>query len=455
MTTTPKNNPNTSDEWRQTLLDWTAKQGRILTDEGKAIDHYCSERGFSFAPNELPHYHLERGDTHQVFHRWAVAAAAASSDQEEEEAILSSSSPIVGAWSRPLFTGKWEQSTDREETVYNIQTGSLFIDLRIPTSKPVSRWENLPVGGGDDDDDSSRQAFESMSDEDLRLYARQHVFAGYSVISHERNNNNNSNSNNRMSNNLPLCTRHHCIDWNYVSGKPRPRPNKWYIEGRKNNNTNNNGNNTPPFHTWKEWSYATDENGQCYYWEKWERIAGDEFGRGLRLAMRKKQKQRGGPISDGVVSKDDDSNNDAILVAVGDHFNYIVGRQFLDLQQQQQHTRYRDAGNTVELVDLAIQHGDREIAISHLSLAGGHGTISSGWKIDCAVQPWQHGKNVFDCLSGNCCNEQVKVIGSSGGNTGCISWEVVIGNDSWDVYECSLSKDELQQLLLSRKMSRL
>ena len=411
MASTPQNNTNNS--WQQTLLDWTAKQGRILTDEGKAIEHYCSERGFPFASNELPHYHLERGDSHEVFHCWAAEAASSSSCADQEE-----QSPIVGAWSRPLFTGTWEHSTDNEETVYNIQARSLFIDLRIPTSKPVSRWEKLYV---ERRLSSSRQAFEVMSDEDLRLYARQHVFAGYSVISREKN------SNNRMSNKLPLCTRHHCIDWNYVNNKPRPRPNKWYIEGR-----NSNGN--TPFHTWKEWSYATDENGQCYYWEKWERISGDELGQGLRLAMRKKKKQL---------------SSDAILVAVGDHFNYIVGRESLDL-----HTRYRDASNTVELVDLALQNGDRDTAISHLSLAGGHGTISSGWKIDCALQPWHHGKSVFDCLLCNSsCNEEVRVIGND--SAGCMAWEVVLGNDSWDVYECSLSRDELQQLLLSRKMSKL
>ena len=414
---------NDSDDWRTTLLGWTAKQGRILTDEGKATEHYCSERGFPFASNELPHYHLERGDSHQVFRRWA-AAASSCNDQEGK-------SPIVGAWSRPLFTGKWEHSTDNDEVVYNIQTGSLFIDLRIPMTKPVSRWENLLCGDNKNEGQiiSSHQAFESMSDEDLRLYARQHVFAGYSVISQEKNNNNENNSN-KMSNNLPLCTRHHCIDWNYVSGKPRPRPNKWYIEGR-------NINERTPFNTWKEWSYATDENGQSYYWEKWERITGDELGQGLRLAMRKKKQV---PSREGC--------DDAILVAVGDHFNYIVGRQFLDL-----HTRYGDASNTVELVDLAIQNGDRDTAISYLSLAGGHGTISSGWKIDCALQPWQHGKSVFDCLQCNTCNEEVKVIGSS--NVGCISWEVLIGNDSWDVYECSLSREKLQQLFLSRNMSRL
>ena len=415
MVNTPQKNTNNS---LQNLLDWTAKQGRILTDEGKATEHYCSERGFPFASNELPHYHLERGDSHEVFHCWAAEAVSSSSCAEQ--------SPIVGAWSRPLFAGTWEHSTDNEETVYNVQTRSLFIDLRIPTSKPVSNWENLLGGDNDTNEERrrlsspSRQAFEVMSDEDLRLYARQHVFAGYSVISREKN------SNNRMSNKLPLCTRHHCIDWNYVNGKPRPRPNKWCIEGRNGNGT--------PFHTWKEWSYATDEKGQCYYWEKWERISGDELGQGLRLAMRKRKKQ---------------GSSDAILVAVGDHFNYIVGRQSLEL-----HTRYRHASNTVELVDLALQNGDRDTAISHLSLAGGHGTISSGWKIDCALQPWHHGKSVFDCLICNSCYDEVRVTGSDD-DASCMAWEVVIGNDSWDIFECSLSRDELQQLLLSRKMSKL
>jgi hypothetical protein len=397
---------NTDDQQQQILLDWTAKQGRILTDEGKATEYYCSERGFPFALSELPHYHLERGETHQVFHRWAAAATQ---------------SPIVGAWTRPLFIGKWEHSTNNEEIVYNIQTSSLFIDLRIPTCKPVSRWEKLLGSDSNEHIRSSRQVIESMSDEDLRLYARQHAFAGYAVISQEKNN---------QMNNLPLCTRHHCIDWNYVSGKPRPRPNKWFIEGKSDGKS--------PFNVWKEWSYATDQNGQCYYWERWERIDGDDFGKGLRLAMRRKGKRKQ------VSCKKEDV--DAILVAVGDHFNFIVGRQYND----NAHTRYRDANNTAELVDSSLQQGDRDTAISYLSSFGGHGTISSGWKVDCALQSWQHGLSVFDCLQ--CNNEDVKV-GSTG--DACTSWEVVIGDDFWEVYECSLCRDGLQQLLLSPKKSRL
>jgi len=194
-----------------TLLDWSAKQGRILTDEGKAVEYYCSERGFPFTSAELPHHHLEKRNSHEVFHGWAVTAAAAANRTNDDDDSSRQRCPIIGAWSRPLFTGKWEHSTNNEESVFNIQTGTLFIDLRIPTSKPVSRWENLSSSSTIDNNDgrqkpailSSRQILESMSDEDLRLYARQHVFAGYSIISQEKNNNSNG-----MSKKLSICTRH-------------------------------------------------------------------------------------------------------------------------------------------------------------------------------------------------------------------------------------------------------
>jgi len=84
------------------------------------------------------------------------------------------------------------------------------------------------------------------------------------------------------------------LDWNYVRGKPRPRPNKWYID------TNNI---TGPNNFWKESSYSTDEHGQSYYFERWQRINGDENGKGLSLAMRKRN-----GTGDG---------NDGILVVVG------------------------------------------------------------------------------------------------------------------------------------------
>lgn len=266
-------------ESNQYLMDWTAKQGRILTDSGNALQYYSQQNGYTYTKEELPHYYLEQGVTHSIFRKRAI---------EDSNRRRTTYSPIIGVWDRPLFAGKWEHTTNNDEIVYNIQTGTLFVDLRIPKCKPIKKWEKIK---GRQTTDNSRKVLEMMSDEELRLYARQHIFGGYSMLTSTEDNN---------TRRLPLCTRHHCIDWNYIPGKPRPRPNKWYIEVY---------NNSP--NVWKELSYATDEHGQSYYYERWERINGDESGKGLRLAMRKKES--------------DSFDSDGILVAVGvsDELEYV------------------------------------------------------------------------------------------------------------------------------------
>ncbi|KAL3776352.1 hypothetical protein HJC23_010620 [Cyclotella cryptica] len=410
-------------------LDWSAKQGRILTDRGSALSYYSEENGFPFSPEvsgllhdctvmyrcssfnhapywvwqELPHYHLERGDSNSIFRNWS-----------KEFLQKRTKCPIVGAWKRPLFAGKWEHSTEEDEEVFNIQTSTLFIDLRIPRSKPVCKWENMETQSIDNGTGNYRQILQSFSDHDLRLYARQHVFGGISVLSAEH-----------TGKSLPLCTRHHCIDWNYVTGKPRPRPNKWYIEGNQDDNTGG-----APFDTWKEWSYATDENGQCYYSERWERLPCDDFGNGLRLAMRRRLR----------ASDDKNIHVDAILVAVGDHFNYIIGREPLQYAK-----KYPNANTLVEIVDTAIACGDRDTAISYLSLDGGHGTISSGWVVDCSIQSWRHGTRVFDCIAQSRDSSDIKVCGDGSDYQ---LWEVYMGGGVWDVYECSFQRAAELELIL-------
>lgn len=307
-------------------LDWSAKQSRILTDSGNALNYYTSSNGYPFSSDELPHHHLERGDSHAVFQQWA------RNNNTQSTLIKQLSFPIVGAWKRPLFAGKWEHSTSEEETVYNVQTRTLFVDLRIPKCKPGYKWEamgmKLLLNNVNDDDSNNinnsnnnnninggimasccRQVLENMSDDDLRLYARQHVFGGFSVIQQHPPTLPPTNNKNMQS--LPVCTRHHCIDWNYIPQKSRPRPNKWYIEGNHQYKDGNDKNNDP-FNVWKEWSYATDFNGQCYYWEQWERIEGDEMGRGLRVALRKRRRD---------AERDDDNYVDGILVVVGVSIN--------------------------------------------------------------------------------------------------------------------------------------
>jgi hypothetical protein len=175
------------------LLDWSDKQRRILTANGKAADYYQAELGHAYVDTELPHHHLVNGDTRATFRFW------------KEMKETNESNPIIGAWKRPVFFGCWEHSTDHEEHVFNLQTEGLFIDLRIPTLRAVVFRGNQHAS-----------SLEDLEPQELRYYARQHVFAGYSQISRTKNNNDTK----------PFypasCTRHHCIDWNFV-GLPRNR----------------------------------------------------------------------------------------------------------------------------------------------------------------------------------------------------------------------------------------
>lgn len=299
---------------RERHLDWTAKQGRILTADGRANEYYCQERGFPYKEEELPHHYLILGDT---------------SFQD-----LRPCSFICGAWSRAYFVGGWEYSSAQEETVYNVQTNSLFVDLRIP----VTRKRLLP---------STATSLADYTAEQLRIYARQHVFAGFSVVSTEQE---------RL-----VCVRHHCLDWNFV-GIPRPRPNKWWIE-KMNSYAEK----------WKEWAYATDNHGQNYYCEQWERLQGGESEPVLALR------------------REHDSNQDGIILVVGNHFNYIQGRVVGNGSH-----KYPNATSLVTLVDAALDAGDFATSLDWLGrIEAGHG-CTHGWFIDCAIQPWKEGTRLFE-----------------------------------------------------------
>ena len=173
-------------EVEQRHLRWTSKQGHILTGGGTAETFYTPERGFSFESSELPHHYLIRKKSHETFKEWISSKSACSL--------------VAGAWNRALFVGGWQNSTDAEERVYNVQTHNLFVDLRIPRSREVLL------------DCEKLSSLEDLNAKELRIYARQHIFAGFTVF--------------QKAGKKPVCTRHHCIDWNFV-GFPRSRPNKW------------------------------------------------------------------------------------------------------------------------------------------------------------------------------------------------------------------------------------
>jgi hypothetical protein len=345
-------------------LDWSDKQRRILTADGKAESYYTPERGFAFTENELPHFHLLQSaeTTRRIFQEWKIS---------------SGSNPVTGAWKRPLFYGGWENSTDQDERVFNVQTNTLFIDLRIPTTK------NRLLQS------TNASSLNDLTAAQLKYYARQHIFAGYSFPSELAANKS-----------FDACyARHHCIDWNFV-GVGRNRPNKWLveIEAAKRN-------------LWKEWAYATDDDGQHYYCERWERLS-DATADGPVVALRRAQ------------------GRDGVIVIVGDHFNYCLARQGTGEKAP------GGAGSLIGLVDAVAEQGDMETARAWLSIQGGHGTISSGWVLDAAIEFWKEGTPLWN-------KSDVHVEGSS-----IEECHVLWKGERWDVFECSLTRPEDLQALL-------
>ena len=99
----------------------------------------------------------------------------------------------------------------------------------------------------------------------------------------------------------------------------------------------------------------------------------------------------------------------------------------------------------------AFQNYDRETVISYLSLDGGHGTISSGWQIDCSIQSWNHGRGIFDRIGGGGNNRDVTVVGSG---TDYFQWSVSIGNTEWEIYESSITNAAELEMLLTQTSLR-
>lgn len=200
----------------RSVLSWSERQNAILTGGGVAEQLYIASRGFPYTQNELPHYHVLRGNAIESFRTWRRSV-----DYWYEPAT-------VGMWYRPLFAGGFDRTTSAIEDVANAQTPSVFVDVRVPRARRVEA-----------------SSLETCELEDLRILARQHAFAGYTRFG-------------RINELCSHAVRHHLIDWNLV-GEPRSRPNKWRIEPR------------PP-DDWKEWSWATDDFGQSYYVEHWRII---------------------------------------------------------------------------------------------------------------------------------------------------------------------------------------
>jgi len=372
------------------ILNWSSTQGLILTGGGELEKH--SELGVDYVESDLPHFHKRERSSKKQFLAWL---------HENRRSF-----DIVGCWSRPMFAGGWRESSSVDTEAFNLQTPSIFIDLRIPKERPVLRLRN-------------RGSLSFCSDADLRLLARQHCFAGYSLPVPDPDGG-------------PLhFIRHHVIDWNYHAAFPRNRPNRWFITHDANQQKSGVAS------TFKEFSFVRDDNGLPVYYERWARHAGDGGGKKYLAARR----QSGCPVEARRLGRA--LKPDALFAVVGNHFAVALDRPEPVLLPGE------PGGGGPAHVDFALGQGGRSEALNYLSLEGMYGQLwaeqpaggeggtpgsqAPTWPIVKSMQPWKEGRPLFDE------REQVQLVFGSGGMLQKFVWQ----GEEWDVLECSFSAAEL------------
>jgi hypothetical protein len=394
------------------LLGWSDKQGAILTGGGELAKR--STPGVDFVESDLPHYLLAAKRTRKQFSQWL---------QENRRSF-----EIVGCWSRPIFAGGWNESSLNDTEAFNLQTPSMFIDMRIPLQRPTAHLK-------------MRGTLSNCTDEELRILARQHCFAGYS---------------------LPIpdpqggpvhFVRHHVIDWNYHPSFPRNRPNRWWITTDVDERRALFGEAAFPS-TFKEFSFARDKYGIPVYFERWARRPADSGGTKY-LALRRKV---GCPIAAkerGVVVK-----RDAILIVVGNHFAICIDRP----QPQQMLPGAPGPGGPAYL-DYAVMTKNRDAAMKFLELEGSYGHVwtnasaeklqsdvfKPNWYIKRSTQPWKEGQRLFREDDAAVLHWKSATQTFFGPNILPVLETITLGDDVWEVLECSFTDAEISVMFSVRQ----
>lgn len=371
------------------LHGWSQKQGFILTGGGVLND--CSTEGRDFDASDLPHFHLTNRSTRRVFQEWLTTNRRSFS--------------IVGCWSRPLFSGGFDEDTMAETEAFNLQTPSMFIDMRFPRARPTYALRE-------------RGSVQSCSDEELRWLARQHCFSGYSLPSQALE--------------YLYFTRHHIIDWNYHPTFPRPRPNKWWVQ------LDNEGDwgvrSDMPCQSFKEFSFARDKYDVPVYFERWARINGD--GNGAKyLAARRKVECPFEAAKQGRKPK-----RDAVFIIMGNHFAVAIDRPVpLPLFEGSQ------GPGGPALVDYALDHGLRQDAERYLDLEGSYGKVDE-WEIQKSTHPWREGQRFISPDQEITLHLRSK---ESSHNEASLVESLYFHGFEWTVLECSYTAADLVSLLQS------
>jgi hypothetical protein len=293
--------------FKESLLGWNSKQGHILT--GGGVIEKFSLTNIDFHESDLPHYHLKEKSTKKAFKEWKKNSRV--------------STAIVGAWKRPIFSGGFSESSDDDTLAFNLQTPSVFIDMRFPKSRPTDILR-------------SRKSLSNCSDEELKYLSRQHCFSGYSLPE-------NSEDYPELDFDSTVFTRHHVIDWNYHPYHPRSRPNRWFIQVQEPPSSSFNDDDAMP-PSFKEYSTVRDADRVPVYYERWARLSPYKKQPTKYLALRR---IRECPVVAAAAGRAPSEERDAILVVVGNHFSVAVDRDYTSLQRH--YEQCSDSGSSAEV----------------------------------------------------------------------------------------------------------
>jgi hypothetical protein len=213
-------------------------------------------------------------------------------------------------------------------------------------------------------------------------------------------------------------------------------------------------------HQWKEWAYATDPHGQHYYMEQWNRMPS------LRSLA---QQQHDKKVNSYILALRKVADKDGVLILVDGYFSYIQGHQFPDpIDDDDTTTTVGQDGNNnksqitnlVDLVDIALASGNREVALTYLQrMEAGHGCIVNKpdpdgktdrsppirqWMIHRAIPPWKQGSVLF---------EPGDISVKAGSISTLSDCRVFWNNDEWEIYDlCGFETlQQLQELFGEKK----
>eukprot|EP01052_Picozoa_sp_SAG31_P033434 SAG31_NODE_3779_length_3889_cov_3.666227_1_plen_303_part_00 len=242
----------------------------------------------------------------------------------------------AGAYNRPLMmrNAGFFVETEADVNVVDIQTHTVFVDIRIPT-----RFK------------TAAKSFAELSLSELCELAKQHCFAGYSVIDSDVSG----------YEGLPVCNRLHSID--FAPAMRHRSNNQWRIQ--------------PEFERggWVELGAIKDEFGQASYVEHWSTLPRSRDG--PFVALRR--------VSPGM--------EDAMLVIAGSTFGFIVDRPQL-LEASNGHRSVQELVRS----EAMKPNPDRKSIELMLSLECSVGDIdgpNGEWNITRSTYPWLEGSPLF------------------------------------------------------------